>query len=30
MIITAGRQVRTMLGHETYLTNKNPYLQALP
>lgn len=30
MIITAGQQVRTMLVHETYLTNKNPYLQALP
>ncbi len=30
MIITAGQHVRTMLVHEPYLTNKNPYLQAMP
>jgi benzoylformate decarboxylase len=30
MIITAGQHVRTMLVHEPYLTNKNPFLQALP
>jgi benzoylformate decarboxylase len=30
MIITAGQHVRTMLVHEPYLTNKNPYQQALP
>jgi benzoylformate decarboxylase len=30
MIITAGQQVRTMLVHEPFLTNKNSHLQALP